>query len=223
MVGIIAVFIGQWITSAVTQKVLARRAAAKSRPQTSNGAPCSQTSRIVSKIATRIIPQKTRLLTERQASYKALIANGSIRPVPSAKWLSGQSVVCANGHRSAFGLFASLSGYGTFANLPDFNHLGSGWGWKVDKWAARLLWQRGAEGQTIRDRDPRNDGHLEMACPTCGVASYTFEEPSLRDYAMCTASADLFWLLCHPYHKKYLKCIACELRKSYWNALRSLD
>jgi len=168
-------------------------------------------------IAARIIPPRVRLLAERQAIYKALLASGIIRPVPSIKWLSGQSVICAHGHRSHFGLFAHRPEYGTLDSLPDFTPVN----WK-DRLAAALQARGGTAKDDINDRDPDHDVCWSLGCPICGTAEYTFATPALRDYVMCIASADYWWVFCHLYRRDLGTCGNCELRKIYWEALRSL-
>ena len=169
-------------------------------------------------IAARIIPPRARLVAERQASYKALLASGSIRPVPGVKWLSGQAVVCAHGHRSHFGLFACLPGYGTLDSLPDFKEFGG-----HNRLAAALHVRSGTARDNINDRDPERDVRWQLGCPTCGTDLYTFEAKALQEYAMCTASPDLFWVFCHLYRRDTGMCGNCEIRRVYWDALRSLE
>lgn len=173
---------------------------------------------IAAQIAARIIPPKAKLLAERQASYKTLLASGSIRPVLSVKWLSGQSVVCARGHPSNFGLFVHRPGYGTLNSLPDF---------KSTHWQDRLGAAFQARGGTatddINDRDPKLDVCWSLGCPMCGTDQYTFEAEALRDYAMCTASADYWWVFCHLYRRDAGTCGNCELRSNYWASLRLLE
>ena len=216
MVGIVALLIGQWVTNAVTQAALNRRAAAKSKQPISKEAPPKPrcTAR---EVAARIIPTKTRLLSERQASYKVLIASGSIRPVSSVKWLSEQSVVCAHGHRSNFGLFASLPGYGTLNILPESDS-------RTHNRRGIALRRLGGVGfHNINDRDPSHDVRWQLGCPTCGTNLYMFEAQALREYMMCTTSPDLFWVFCHLYRRDSGTCGNCEIRKGYWGAQRSLE
>ncbi len=170
------------------------------------------------RIAARIIPPRARLLAERQASYKVLLASGSIRPVPSLKWLSGQPVVCTRGHQSQFGLFAHRPGYGTLDCLPDFKEFG-----RHNRLAAAFHGWSGAAKDNINDRDPKLDVCWSLGCPMCGTDQYTFEAETLRDYAMCTASADYWWVFCHLYRIDFKTCGNCELRKNYWTSLRSLE
>jgi hypothetical protein len=227
----IALLIGQMIASAFTRTVISRRAATErkrtrdtvTRPRKSLWAMTRHNSVSPRQSTQRPAAERARLFMEREASYQALIANGSIRPVPSAKWLSDQPVVCANGHRSQFGLFATLPGYGTLACLPDLDRTGRCWQRRVETLASVLLKRRCSARHHINDRDPALDGHWCLACPACGTDSYTFESPSVREYKMYTASADLFWVLCHLYHRQFPRCGACEVRRSYWDALGSLE
>ena len=169
-------------------------------------------------IVARIISPRAKLLAERQASYKALLASGSIRPVPSLKWLSRQPVVCAQGHRTQFGLFADRSDYGTLDSIPDFKPVT----WQ-DRLAAAFQARDGAARDDINDRDPELDVCWSLGCPMCGTDQYTFEAAALRDYVMCTASADYWWVFCHLYRKDSKTCGNCELRRNYWTALRALE
>lgn len=216
MVGIIALLIGQWVTNAFTQTVLDRRAAAKSKPPTPKTAT-PKPRRTAREVAARIIPTKTRLLTKRQASYKSQITSGSIRRVPSVKWLSDQPVVCAHGHRSTFGLFASLPGYGTLNILPESDS-------RTHNRHGFALHRLGGAGlHNINDRDPNLDVRWQLGCPTCGTNLYVFEAQALREYMMCTTSPDLFWVFCHLYRRDSGICGNCELRRNYWTSLRSLE
>ena len=169
-------------------------------------------------IAARMIPPRAKLLAERQSSYKALIASGGIRPVLNIKWLSGQSVVCAQGHHSNFGLFACRPGYGPLDCLPDFKEVG----WN-DRLATALHVRGGAARDNINDRDPERDVRWSLGCPVCGTDLYAFEAAALRDYVMCTASADYWWVFCHLYRRDLAMCGNCEIRRIYWDALRSLE
>lgn len=233
MIGIIATLVGQLIAQAVTRTVLARRAAQGGQTQASppasrrtaaNAANPPQSRRPTARdAAQRLKAQRASLSSGREASYQSLIAADSIRPVPSVRWLSKQPVVCAHGHRSSFGLFATLPGYGTLSNLPDIPEVESGWRRRAECWKKALLRRPCATVHPIHDRDPQFDGRWCLACPTCGTETYSFEAEALQEYVMCPVSPDLFWLCCHLHQRRLGGCAACEVRRKWWAALRVLE
>ncbi len=75
----------------------------------------------------------------------------------------------------------------------------------------------------FRKLSPELDVRWSLGCPMCGTDQYTFETAALRDYVMCTASADYWWVFCHLYRRDSGPCGNCEIRKGYWGAQRSLE